>query len=172
MKLYEGLFLIDAGRASNDWAGTESRICSMLEKHGCEIKEKIRYDERKLAYPVKGFRRGTYFLVYFDADPQSIQEINADLNLTDAALRSMIIRVESGEIPEYDPTGAGDPMGRRHVEPTPVEKKPEEAPAEEEKPAPEETAEAKKEEEKPAEEPEKAAAGAEKTKEGAAGDED
>ena len=117
MKLYEGLFLIDAGRASSDWDGTDGRICSLLEKNGGTVREKIRYDERKLAYPVMGSRRGTYFLVYFDADPQAIQEINADLNLSDAALRSMIIKVDSGEIPKYDPAGTGDPMGRRAPEP-------------------------------------------------------
>ena len=161
MKLYEGLFLIDAGRASSDWSGTESRIFSILERHGGAVREKIRYDERKLAYPVKGSRRGTYFLVWFDANPQAIQEINADLNLTDASLRSMITRVESGEIPEYDPAGTADPMGRRAPEPvaeTPAEEKPaeekpaEEAPASEEKPAEEKPADEKPAEEKPADE--------------------
>ena len=66
MNLYEALFLIEAGRAAREWEQTEGELLGILEKHGGSVKEKARYDERKLAYPVKGARRGAYLLTYFE----------------------------------------------------------------------------------------------------------
>ena len=60
MRLYEALFLIESGRAATDWESTEAALKGILEKHGCEVRQQAYYEERKLAYPVKGSRRGAY----------------------------------------------------------------------------------------------------------------
>ncbi len=166
MRLYEALFLIESGKAATDWEATEGALMSILEKHGGDVRQKAYYDERKLAYPVKGSRRGAYLLVHFDAEPTAIQEIHGDLNLTDAALRTMITVIEGEELPELKAIGNAEPTTpktreQREAERAAVEaartaaaaaaaepeKKPEEAPV--------------KPEEKPQEKPEEKKAEAE-----------
>lgn len=109
MKLYEGMFLIDAGRVAKDWDGTESEIVSVLEKHGATIRQAHRYDERKLAYPVEKVRRGAYLLVYFESDPEALAEMREDLHLSEAVLRHLIVRVDGDEVPEPPMLGTAEP---------------------------------------------------------------
>ena len=109
MRLYEALFLIESGRAASDWEATEGELMSILERHGGSVRQKAYYEERKLAYPVNRSRRGAYLLVHFDAEPPAIQEIHGDLNLSEAALRTMITVVVKGELPELRPIGNVEP---------------------------------------------------------------
>jgi ribosomal protein S6 len=109
MRLYEALYLIESGRAATDWEATEGALLSILEKHGGKVRQKAYYEERKLAYPVKGARRGAYLLVHFEADPLAIQEIHGDLNLSDVALRTMITVLEGEELPELKAIGNAEP---------------------------------------------------------------
>jgi len=110
MKLYEGMFVIDAGRAAREWEGTLGGINSVLEKHGASIRTGWRFDERKLAYPIQGSRRGVYLLQYFDADPEAIAEMRVDLNRSEDTLRYLILRVEGDEEPESPTLGTATPV--------------------------------------------------------------
>lgn len=109
MRLYEALFLIESGKAATDWEATEGALKGILEKHGGEVRQQAFYEERKLAYPVKNSRRGAYLLVHFNAEPPAILEINGDLNLSDAALRSMITVLDGEELPELKAIGNAEP---------------------------------------------------------------
>ena len=108
MRLYEALFLIEAGRAAQNFDGTEKELHGILEKHGAKIRDKVRFEERKLAYTVRGNRRGAYLLTYFDAEPAAIHEITTDLNLSEFVLRTMIIRWATDQVPEKKVLGTLD----------------------------------------------------------------
>ena len=64
---YEAMFLLDNTAATADFEGTAAQVDKILEKHGAELVQKEKWDERKLAYEIKGHRRATYYLVYFRA---------------------------------------------------------------------------------------------------------
>ena len=147
MKLYEGMFLVEAGRAARDWEGTESEVTSILERYGAEVQSTARYDERKLAYPIQGHRRGAYLLAYFSAETDSIHEMRADFKLSEAVLRNLIVRVASEVVPEAGALGTSDPVREAPPAPPPEEST-EEAPATEEA-KPEEAKAEKTEAEKP-----------------------
>jgi ribosomal protein S6 len=91
LAIYEGMFLLDSARAAKDWEGTEALVTGVLTRYGAKILIKDRWDERKLAYPVKKQRRGTYFLAYFDAPTKSVAEIRRDLLLTDGVVRFLML---------------------------------------------------------------------------------
>lgn len=91
MPIYEGMFLLDPARAAKDWAETEGLVTGVLGRYGAKILIKDRWDERKLAYPVKKQRRGTYLLAYFDAPSTAVSEVRRDLLLTDGVLRFLIL---------------------------------------------------------------------------------
>lgn len=91
MAIYEGMFLLDSGRAAKDWEGTRALVDGVLERYGAKPILRDRWDERKLAYTIKRQKRGTYYLNYFDASGDAVTQIRRDLTLTEGVLRLLIL---------------------------------------------------------------------------------
>ncbi len=93
-KLYEGMFLIDSSQAGADWDGIMAAIRTTLEKAGAEIDSIRKWDERRLAYDIKGKSRGTYILSYFKVDGERIQDIERSVQLSEKIMRVLILSAE------------------------------------------------------------------------------
>ena len=93
-KLYEGMFLIDSSKAGADWDGIISAIRTILEKAGAEIDSIRKWDDRRLAYDIKGKSRGTYILSYFRVDGERIQDIEKSVRLSEKIMRVLILSAE------------------------------------------------------------------------------
>jgi small subunit ribosomal protein S6 len=93
-QLYEGMFLVDVAKASSDWDGVISNITKILEKSGAEIISIKKWDDRKLAYDIKGQSRGVYIISYFKVDGPKIQEIEKNLRLSEQIMRLLILNAE------------------------------------------------------------------------------
>ncbi len=91
---YEAMFILNNNAASADWDATSGAVDTLLKKHGATIVKSEKWDERKLAYEIKGQRRATYYLVYFTSDPASLDGMNEDLRLTENVLRYMFLALE------------------------------------------------------------------------------
>ena len=91
-KLYEALILIDSAEAASDWDGINSLIKKILDRGEAEVISMKKWDDRKLAYDIERKSRGTYILVYFNADPLKIAGIERDVRLSERIMRMMIIR--------------------------------------------------------------------------------
>jgi small subunit ribosomal protein S6 len=89
--IYEGMFLLDSGRAAKDWEGTRALVDGVLERYGAKPILRDRWDERKLAYTIKRQKRGTYYLNYFDAPGDAVTQIRRDLTLTEGVIRFLIL---------------------------------------------------------------------------------
>jgi ribosomal protein S6 len=63
-----------------------------LQKNGAEILKTEKWGEKKLAYKIKGHKRGTYFLIHFNAKNSAIVTIRRDFQLSDYVVRSLIVR--------------------------------------------------------------------------------
>ena len=94
MKLYEGLFLFDANLAAKDWPGLEKHIDDLLTKNEAKMVYSERWPDRKLAYEVKGCRKGTYLLTYFNAPGPAITALHRDVQLSERVLRLMVLQNE------------------------------------------------------------------------------
>ena len=94
LKLYEGMFVIDSTVANSDWDEAAKQVHDILENRGAEILKSEKWDERKLAYKLKGHKRGTYLLIYFNAPSDSITEMKRDLQLSDSVLRTLIVKTD------------------------------------------------------------------------------
>ena len=88
---YEAMFLLDNTAATEDFEGTAGQVDAILQKHGAEIVHKEKWDERKLAYEIKGHRRATYYLLYFRSPPQALVEMNQDVALNEVILRHLTL---------------------------------------------------------------------------------
>ncbi len=96
-KLYEGMFLVDSALAASDWQGVIDTIRSILDKAGVEIVSVEKWDERKLAYGIRGKSRGTYILAYFRAEGPQVGPIERAAQLSEDIIRVLILCVEDLE---------------------------------------------------------------------------
>jgi small subunit ribosomal protein S6 len=88
------MFLIDSAQAAADWDGTIATITRILEKADAEIVSIKKWDDRKLAYPIKGQNRGTYILCYFRANGQKIHDVEKSVQISEQIIRAMILNAE------------------------------------------------------------------------------
>ena len=93
-KLYEAMFLVDSGDAGSDWDGIVAAITKILERAEVEIVSIRKWDDRKMAYEIKGKSRGTYLLCYFRSDGQQNQEIEKAVQLSEKIIRVLILCVD------------------------------------------------------------------------------
>ena len=93
-KLYEGMFLVDSSLAGSDWDGINAAIRKILEKSKAEIVSIAKWDDRRLAYDIKGKSRGTYILSYFRVDGGRIQDIEKSVRLSEKIIRVLILSAE------------------------------------------------------------------------------
>src|SRR5262245_8624364 len=86
---YEAMFLFGANFASEvDKAVNQAR--GIIERHGGEILVAKKWDERKLAYEIKGNKRGLYVITYFLAPTNAVTGIERDVNLSEDIVRVLV----------------------------------------------------------------------------------
>ncbi len=100
-RLYEGLFLLNQNFAADLPAATE-HVKGILERHQAEIVLLKKWDERKLAYAVRGQKRGTYLLAYFNAPTNQVIAIDRDCNLSEQVQRALILKADHVGEPEIE----------------------------------------------------------------------
>lgn len=92
--VYETMFILDSNRYARDPGGVSGQIPEMIEKFGGEVLVSRLWNEQKLAYPIDGHRKGTYWLAYFKFDSQKLAELNRAIQLNEAIVRSLTVKVE------------------------------------------------------------------------------
>jgi small subunit ribosomal protein S6 len=115
VKNYEGMFLLEAGNP--DFQAASEPVRGILTRYGAEILSFKPWDERKLAYEIRGRKRGLYVLVYFKADPLKIVEIEHDCELDERVLRQLILRRDKLTQEQIDAPTPASSIG--HVESEP-----------------------------------------------------
>jgi small subunit ribosomal protein S6 len=92
--VYEGMFILDSNRFGRDPDTVSKQIPVMIEKLGGEMLVSRLWEERKLAYPIKGQRKGTYWLTYFRLDAGRVADLRRQCQITDDVLRVLFVKVE------------------------------------------------------------------------------
>lgn len=90
---YEAMFLIGQSNSA-DLAGVIQHINEILARGHAEVIAMRKWDERRLAYEIRGQKRGLYILVYFKADGPNVAHIERDCNLSERILRTLILRAD------------------------------------------------------------------------------
>ena len=117
MRMYEGLFLIDNTHANTEWDNVVKHIQDILQKNGAEILKTEKWGEKKLAYKVKGHKRGTYLLIHFNAKNSAIITIRRDFQLSDYIIRFLIVKDD--KIEDLSQIGAVAPVAEKDVDKIP-----------------------------------------------------
>ena len=90
---YEGMFLFPQAAVA-DLQAAADHVMEILNRAGAEVIAFKKWDERRLAYEVKGNKRGLYFLVYFKAKGNKVVGIERDCSLSEKMLRAMVTRAD------------------------------------------------------------------------------
>jgi len=94
LNVYEGMFILDSGRFARDPEGIAAQVDKMVQDAGGEILVSRQWEERRLAYPINGQRKGLYWLMYFRLDSLKLAELNRQFSLFDANIRNLFIKID------------------------------------------------------------------------------
>ncbi len=132
--VYECMFLLDTNKVAGDVPAAQKQLHALLERNHAEVLASRPWDERRLAYPVKGHKKGLYYLTYFRAEGNNIANLERDCALNEMILRTLVLHIEDklveplltvartehatalqtvNEPPEDDALGGGDGDRRR-----------------------------------------------------------
>jgi len=93
--VYEGMFLLDSNRYGRDPDGVAGQIPTLIREAGGEILVSRLWEERRLAYEIKGRRKGAYWLTYFRIDPEKLVDLKRQCRLRDSILRVLFVKIDS-----------------------------------------------------------------------------
>ncbi len=91
--VYEGLFILDANRLARDREKLPGEVNGLIEAAGGEIEVSRLWEERRLAYPIKGQRKGAYWITYFHLPAQGMVELTRSCELQEGVLRQLFVRL-------------------------------------------------------------------------------
>lgn len=94
VNFYECMLILDSNRYVRDQAAVSGQIAKFVQKCGGEMLASRQWEERRLAYPIKGHRKGTYWLSYFKIDSRQIATIERECQLSESILRSLVIKID------------------------------------------------------------------------------
>lgn len=107
---YEAMFMISQAVAA-DFSGAIAHINEILSRGHAELISMKKWDERRLAYEIKGQKRAIFILAYFKATGDGFAHIERDCNLSEKIMRTLIVRCDHLTIEEMQ---AAD--GRKDLE--------------------------------------------------------
>lgn len=92
--VYECMFIFDSNAYARDPGAISGRIPKMVEKCGGEVLASRLWFEQRLAFPIKGNRKGTYWLSFFRLESGKVAEFNRECQLDDSILRHLTLKVD------------------------------------------------------------------------------
>ncbi len=91
---YDCFFLFDSNKYNRDPGGVIAVVTKSIEELGGEILASRLWEERKLAYPIDGHMKGTYWITYFNMEGIRLPEFNRACQLNESILRVLATKVD------------------------------------------------------------------------------
>ncbi len=95
---YEIMIIIDPSIDERTVAPTLDKFLAVVPKEGGTIEKIDIWGRRKFAYPIKKQAEGTYAVVNIESEPATVQELDRLLNLSEAILRTKVLRFEEAVV--------------------------------------------------------------------------
>lgn len=90
MKKYEGMFIIKPDMNKEQLETTVKFIEDTITTNDGKVEKCQQWAKRRLAYSIKRYLEGEYYICDFEAEPKSISTLNAAYRLNDNILRILI----------------------------------------------------------------------------------
>lgn len=92
--LYEGMYIISAKLSDDARNKALEKIKTGITSRGGEVLKIHDQGRRRLAYEIEGHREGHYYILYFDAPSQAIDEMWGEYHLSEDLVRFITLRAE------------------------------------------------------------------------------
>jgi len=94
MNKYESVIIINPSVEEEGMKALIQKFTDLINKNG-KVEKVDELGKKKLAYEVKKNKEGYYVVFYFDAEPQSIAELERNYRITDEVIKFIVIRNEN-----------------------------------------------------------------------------
>ena len=95
MVVYEGMFILDPSKYARDPAASTQQLADLVTQFGGTMLAARLWDERKLAYPINGHKKGVYWLTYFKMPGTNIAALERQCEINDDIIRKLILKVDA-----------------------------------------------------------------------------
>jgi small subunit ribosomal protein S6 len=95
MRHYELMVILDPELEERTVAPSLDRFLNVVRKGGGSVENVNIWGRRKLAYEIKKKTEGIYAVVDMQAEPDLAKELDRQLNLNEAVLRTKLIRPDA-----------------------------------------------------------------------------
>lgn len=92
--VYENLVILDSNKYAQNPAEVGAQIPNLVAKFGGEVLVSRLWNEQKLAYPIDGHKKGTYWLTYFRIDSLKLIEFSREIRINETIVRDMTLKVD------------------------------------------------------------------------------
>jgi small subunit ribosomal protein S6 len=93
-KKYEAFYIVKPDFNDGEIQKIADHFKGVVESHGGSVEKASKWDKRKLAYEINGFKEGNYILMNFDAPADLPAELGRLMRINDDIIRHRIYKLE------------------------------------------------------------------------------
>jgi small subunit ribosomal protein S6 len=87
------MIIFDSNRYARERAGLPAEIEKMIQEGKGEVLVSRLWEERRLAYPIAGQRKGAYWLIYFRGPSAMLAALNRQWEIHEGILRHLVLKI-------------------------------------------------------------------------------
>ncbi len=91
---YENVFIVHPDLSTANAEKVVDELVALVEKHGGRVVKRESWGVRPLAYRIAHRKRGHYFLIVVDGEPDVQRELERAFRLSDHVIRWLCVRVD------------------------------------------------------------------------------
>ena len=88
---YESMIVLAPTFSEDESKAESQKIHAMIEKYGGEIVETEEWGKKKLAYEIRKFQEGYFFIIYYLLDPAKVSELESNFTISENLIRYNIL---------------------------------------------------------------------------------
>ena len=92
MRNYELMFIVRPNLEDEATNVVCENMKKLMEDNKATINEVVNMGRRELAYEVKGFNNGTYFLIKVTCDKEAVKEFDRIANINEDIIRHIVVK--------------------------------------------------------------------------------
>jgi len=94
MRIYEELFIVKPDAPEEEVDAFVETLRTQLTNSGASVDKVEKWGKRKLAYRVDKYREGSYVLVQFSANAETVKELERRLRVSDVVIKFLTVRID------------------------------------------------------------------------------
>jgi small subunit ribosomal protein S6 len=94
MRIYEELFIVKPDAPEEEVDTFVETLRTQLTNTGATVDKVEKWGKRKLAYRVDKYREGSYVLLQFTANADTVKELERRLRVSDVVIKFLTVRID------------------------------------------------------------------------------